>query len=91
MFNNWLLKGGKKLRFASFADCCGVNTSNSYFKVPVKPGSQNSRNFNNALSLLSQREPGVSKGRKRHVGTEVAVSQCPAEDSSSQAMEGHGR
>ena len=57
MFNNWLLKGGKKLRFASFADCCGVNTSNSYFKVPVKPGSQNSRNFNNALSLLSQREP----------------------------------
>lgn len=43
--------------------------------------------------LLSQRDPGVSRGGSRHAGTEAAGSQCPAEDASSQATGGrwHGR
>lgn len=43
--------------------------------------------------LLSQRDPGVSRGGSRHAGTEAAGSQCPAEDAPSQATggRGHGR
>ncbi|CAI9159349.1 unnamed protein product [Rangifer tarandus platyrhynchus] len=43
--------------------------------------------------LLSQRDPGVSRGGSRHAGTEATGSQCPAEDAPLQATggRGHGR